>query len=45
MDGFIRTVRHMSTLCGFAAAGLISAGVIVVCHMVFARFVLGSNTI
>ncbi|KQZ94385.1 C4-dicarboxylate ABC transporter substrate-binding protein [Mesorhizobium sp. Root157] len=45
MDGFIRTVRQMSTLCGFVAAGLISAGVVVVCQMVFARFVLGSNTI
>jgi TRAP-type C4-dicarboxylate transport system permease small subunit len=45
MDGIIRTVRLISMLCGFAAAGLISAGVIVVCHMVFARFVLGSNTI
>jgi TRAP-type C4-dicarboxylate transport system permease small subunit len=45
MDRFIQAVRQLSTLCGFAAAGLISAGVIVVCHMVFARFVLGSNTI
>lgn len=45
MDGFIRLIRHVSTLCGFAAAALISAGVVVVCHMVFARFVLGSNTI
>ncbi|MHA6688644.1 TRAP transporter small permease [Mesorhizobium sp. A556] len=45
MEVFIRTVRQMSMLCGLAAAALISAGVIVVCHMVFARFVLGSNTI
>ena len=45
MDRFIRTVRLISTLSGFAAAGLISAGVIVVCQMVFVRFVLGSNTI
>jgi len=45
MDRFIRTVRLISTLSGFAAAALISAGVIVVCQMVFVRFVLGSNTI
>jgi TRAP-type C4-dicarboxylate transport system permease small subunit len=45
MDRFIRTVRLFSTLCGLAAAALISAGVIVVCQMVFVRFVLGSNTI
>ncbi len=45
MDRFIRTVRLISTLCGLAAAALISAGVIVVCQMVFVRFVLGSNTI
>lgn len=45
MDGFIRIVRLLSTACGFAAAALISAGVIVVCQMVFVRFVLGSNTI
>lgn len=45
MDGFIRTVRLVSTVCGIAAAALISAGVVVVCQMVFVRFVLGSNTI
>lgn len=45
MDGFIRAVRLISTLCGAAAAALISAGVFVVCQMVFVRFVLNSNTI
>ncbi|THF54816.1 TRAP transporter small permease [Ollibium composti] len=45
MDRFIRTVRLISTLCGFSAAALITAGVVVVCQMVFVRFVLGSNTI
>jgi TRAP-type C4-dicarboxylate transport system permease small subunit len=45
MNRFIRTVRLISLLSGFAAAALISAGVIVVCQMVFVRFVLGSNTI
>jgi len=32
-------------LCGFVAAGLIALGVLVVCHMVFVRYVLGHNTI
>jgi TRAP-type C4-dicarboxylate transport system permease small subunit len=45
MDGFIRTVRLISTLCGFAAAGLITAAVVAVCQMVFVRFVLGWATI
>jgi TRAP-type C4-dicarboxylate transport system permease small subunit len=45
MDGLIRIVKLASTACGFAAAALISAGVVVVCQMVFVRFVLGSNTI
>jgi TRAP-type C4-dicarboxylate transport system permease small subunit len=45
MDSFIRTVRLISTLCGFTAAALLSAGVIVVCEMVFVRFALDSNTI
>lgn len=45
MDRFIRSVRFISQLCGFAAAGLIGLGVIVVCHMVFVRYVLGQNTI
>jgi TRAP-type C4-dicarboxylate transport system permease small subunit len=45
MDGFIRTVRLVSQLCGIAAATLIGLGVIVVCHMVFVRYVLNDNTI
>lgn len=45
MDRFARTVRLLSMMCGLAAAALISAGVVVVCEMVFVRFVLGSNTI
>jgi TRAP-type C4-dicarboxylate transport system permease small subunit len=35
----------MSQLCGFVAAGLIALGVLVVCHMVFVRYVLNQNTI
>ncbi|MGN6551363.1 MAG: TRAP transporter small permease [Pararhizobium sp.] len=45
MDGFIRFVRMISFACGVAAAALISAAVVVVCQMVFVRFVLGSTTI
>ncbi|HVC12634.1 MAG TPA: TRAP transporter small permease [Burkholderiales bacterium] len=45
MDRFIRAVRLASQLCGFAAAALIALGVIVVCEMVFVRFVLNANTI
>ncbi|MGZ5033876.1 MAG: TRAP transporter small permease [Usitatibacter sp.] len=45
MDRFVRAVRLLSTLFGYAAAGLIALGVLVVCEMVFARYVLGQNTI
>jgi TRAP-type C4-dicarboxylate transport system permease small subunit len=45
MDRFIRFVTLVSTLSGFVAAGLIAAGVVVVCHMVFMRYVLNDNTI
>jgi TRAP-type C4-dicarboxylate transport system permease small subunit len=38
-------MRLLSQLCGFVAAGLIAAGVLVVCHMVFVRYVLNHNTI
>jgi TRAP-type C4-dicarboxylate transport system permease small subunit len=42
---FVRAVRAISQFCGFAAAGLIAAGVVIVCHMVFVRYVLNHNTI
>jgi len=45
MDRFVRTVRAISTFLGWIAAGLIGLGVLVVCHMVFVRYVLGHNTI
>lgn len=45
MDQFVRTVRLISQLCGYVAAGLIGVGVIVVCHMVFVRYALNHNTI
>ena len=45
MDLFVRAVRLVSRLCGYVAASLIALGVIVVCHMVFVRYVLNQNTI
>jgi len=45
MDTFTRIVRLMSLYCGYAAAAMIAVGVVVVCEMVFVRFVLNENTI
>lgn len=45
MRRFVNAVRLISQLCGFVAAGMIAAGVLVVCHMVFVRYVLNHNTI
>jgi TRAP-type C4-dicarboxylate transport system permease small subunit len=45
IDRFIRQVRRISLLCGFVAAGLIAAGVAIVCEMVFVRYALKANTI
>jgi TRAP-type C4-dicarboxylate transport system permease small subunit len=45
MDLFIRAVKVMSQACGIFAAGLIAAAVVVVCQMVFVRYVLNHNTI
>jgi len=35
MQGYVRLMRAISQLCGFVAAAMIAAGVIVVCEMVF----------
>ena len=45
MDAYVAAVRRVSQLCGIVAAGLIALGVLVVCQMVFVRFVLNQNTI
>src|ERR671926_93034 len=45
MDLFIRGVRRISQACGIIAAGLIAAGVVIVCQMVFIRYVLNETTI
>ena len=45
MDHFVRGIRRVSQFCGIIAAGLIAFGVLVVCDMVFERYVLNHNTI
>jgi TRAP-type C4-dicarboxylate transport system permease small subunit len=45
MDHFIRGVTLISQLCGVFAAALIAASVVIVCEMVFIRYVLNENTI
>src|SRR5258708_8796553 len=45
MDSFVRIVRRISQLSGIVAAALIALGVLVVCDMVFVRYVLNQNTI
>jgi TRAP-type C4-dicarboxylate transport system permease small subunit len=45
MEKFVRSVKFISRLSGYFAAGLIALGVLVVCHMVFVRSVLNQNTI
>jgi TRAP-type C4-dicarboxylate transport system permease small subunit len=45
MDTFIRVVRSLSRFTGYVAAALIAVAVVIVCEMVFVRFVLNENTI
>lgn len=45
MDLAIRAVRGLSLVCGIVAAALTAAAVVVVCEMVFVRYVLNQNTI
>jgi TRAP-type C4-dicarboxylate transport system permease small subunit len=45
MDYFIRGVRLLSIACGLFAAALTAAAVVVVCQMVFLRYVLNESTI
>ena len=42
---FARAVRRVSQFCGYIAAGLVALAVVVVCHMVFVRYVLNHSTI
>ena len=45
LDGFVAAVRWLSRISGYFAAALIAIGVVVVCEMVFVRYVLNLNTI
>src|SRR5262245_24444607 len=45
MDWFIRGITLLSQICGVVAAALIAASVVIVCEMVFIRYVLNQNTI
>jgi TRAP-type C4-dicarboxylate transport system permease small subunit len=45
LDFFVSGIRRVSQLCGIVAATLIALGVLVVCQMVFVRYVLNHNTI
>jgi len=45
MFNLVDSVRWISRLCGYVAAALIAGGVVIVCEMVFVRFVLDENTI
>jgi TRAP-type C4-dicarboxylate transport system permease small subunit len=45
LDRFARAVRALSQLCGFIAAGLVALAVVIVCEMVFVRYVLNHSTI
>src|SRR6266545_6285084 len=45
MDRFVRGVTLLSQICGVFAAGLLAASVVIVCQMVFIRYVLNENTI
>jgi TRAP-type C4-dicarboxylate transport system permease small subunit len=45
MDTLIRGVRLASQACGIFAAALTAVAVVVVCQMVFVRYVLNDNTI
>ena len=45
MDRFVRGITWVSRVCGVVAAALIAIAVLIVCQMVFIRYVLNENTI
>jgi TRAP-type C4-dicarboxylate transport system permease small subunit len=45
MTTYVWAITRISQLCGIIAAGLIAAAVVIVCEMVFIRYVLNQNTI
>jgi len=45
MDAFIAAVRRLSQICGIVAALLLLAAVLVVCQLVFVRYILNESAI
>ena len=45
MDRFVRGITLLSQACGVFAAALIAASVVIVCQMVFVRYMLNETTI
>ena len=45
LDRLDRAVRWLSRVTGYMAAGLVAFSVVIVCHMVFVRYVLNHSTI
>ena len=45
LDAVIRGIGWISTFCGWLAAGMILASVLITCQMIFVRFVLRQSTI
>lgn len=45
LDRIARVVRRLSLVCGLVAAALVAFAVVVVCQMVFVRYVLNQSTI
>jgi TRAP-type C4-dicarboxylate transport system permease small subunit len=45
VDGFIWAVGRLSLICGFLAAGALAVSVLVVCQLVFMRYVMNASTV
>ncbi|NQV56027.1 MAG: TRAP transporter small permease [Rhodospirillales bacterium] len=45
MEAFINSVKAVSRLCGIIAATLVLLAILVVCQMVFMRYVLNASTV
>jgi TRAP-type C4-dicarboxylate transport system permease small subunit len=45
VDRFILVVNRLSLLCGLLAAGALAVSVLVVCQLVFMRYVLNASTV
>ena len=45
MESLARAIKFLSRICGYAAAALIGASVVVVCEIVLVRYAFNQNTI